>query len=121
VSKVKVSKSLTAIIILLSASLFSGKPTLASEATGRIEKIENISDGRFIVFIQGAANRPNKPSCVNPVGYFVVANENSQKGKKQIMMLRFAKKNNLVVEIAGTGSCRRWIDAENINYLAIQE
>jgi hypothetical protein len=118
---VKFSKSLTTVILLLGVGLLSGKPTFASEATGRIQKIENISDGRFIVFIQGAADRPNKPSCVHPVGYFVVANENSRKGQKQIRLLRRAKKNNLVVSIVGTGACNRFVDAEDINYLGLQE
>lgn len=90
-----------------------------SEAHGRIERLQEISDGRVLVFIEGAANRPGKPSCVHPVGYFAVVNENSPEGRQQIAMLRDAKRNGLAVDIVGTGDCRRWVDSEGISYLGI--
>ncbi len=108
-----------AIILNFNLDLFITKPAFASEASGKIEKIEEISDGRFVVFIEEAANRLNKPDCLHPIGYFMVANENSVEGKKHIDMLRYAKKNNLAVSIVGTGTCKRWVDAEDINYLGI--
>jgi hypothetical protein len=107
------------IVLNLSLDLFIIKPAFASEASGKIEKIQEISDGRFVVFIENAANRIDKPNCLHPIGYFMIANENSVEGKKHIDMLRFAKKNNLAVDIVGTGTCKRWVDAEDINYLGI--
>ena len=113
--------AISPVFLYLSLGLFLPNSAFASEAHGRVEKLEQISDGRFVVFVKGAANRPNKPACLHPVGYFIIADENSDEGKMQIKMLKYAKKNKVSVDIVGTGTCKRFVDAEDISYMGITE
>jgi hypothetical protein len=43
----------------------------------------------------------------------------SAQGEKQIQTLTKAKRNNYIAHIVGTGTCKRWVDAEDINYLSV--
>jgi hypothetical protein len=49
----------------------------------------------------------------------MMAYENSAQGEKQIQTLTRAKRNNYIAHIVGTGTCKRWVDAEDINYLSV--
>jgi hypothetical protein len=45
----------------------------------------------------------------------MIANENSEAGKRQFAMLLTAYANRSVVQLKGMGTCTRWPDGEDIN------
>lgn len=74
--------------------------------------IQRASDGLIYVIVNGTTS--GNPSCAT-AHYWVIANENSEAGKKQFAMLMTAYATGGTVLLNGAGTCNRWGDAEDIN------
>lgn len=74
--------------------------------------IQRASDGLIYVIVNGT--RSGAPGCAT-AHYWVIANENSEAGKRQFAMLMTAYASGGTVLLNGTGTCTRWLDAEDIN------
>jgi hypothetical protein len=88
----------------------------ASEVTGTVNTvIQRASDGLTYVLLNGTAT--TRPGCATGTSYYMLANENSEAGKKQFAMLLLAKASGLRVRINGANQCTRWSDGEDLNEL----
>lgn len=92
----------------------------ASDHLGKVSRLHvRDEDGLIWVILEGerTANRPN---CATNV-YFVIKNENSPAGKRQLAMLMMAQASNKLVFIEGANTCNRWGDGEDISIVSIRK
>jgi hypothetical protein len=96
-----------------------GAPLLASagQVTGVVSWVMvRGSDGLTYVAMVGTPS--GQPGCATG-GYWMIANENSQAGKKQYAMLLTAKATGATIAIHGTNTCIRWPDGEDIETIQL--
>ncbi len=106
-------KGLFAIICFLGAPLSAG----AGQITGVVNWVmARASDGLTYVSVTGTAS--GQPSCATH-GYWMIADENSEAGKKQYAMLLEAKATGATITIYGTNTCTRWPDGEDIDAIQL--
>lgn len=74
--------------------------------------IVKASDNLVYVYIDGPM--VDKPSCSTGY-YWVIKDENSATGKKQLALLLAAQMSNRKVNLTGMGTCSRWRDGEDID------
>ncbi|WP_111856116.1 MULTISPECIES: hypothetical protein [Acinetobacter] len=100
------------VLIVFSSHMWAGT------ARGKITSIiVRDSDGLVYVNVEG---RANKPDCA--VGnYMIIKNENSATGKRQLALLLMAQAANKVISVTGYGTCSRWPDGEDINYIIVEK
>ncbi|EKB36472.1 hypothetical protein KTH87_01375 [Acinetobacter baumannii] len=100
------------VLIVFSSHMWAGT------ARGKITSIiVRDSDGLVYVNVEG---RANKPDCA--VGnYMIIKNENSATGKRQLALLLMAQAANKVISVTGYGTCTRWPDGEDINYILVEK
>ena len=105
---------------LLIAGLVVGSITTAAQASQQTSTIAQMfkrdSDGLTYVFLSGS--RSGKPSCAY-YDYFIIRDETSNNGKRQLAMLMMAKATGQAITIIGTGGCTRWVDGEDINAISM--
>lgn len=101
--------------LIFAASLIS-TCVFASSQTATIESIQIANDGRTMVTLTG--NRADKPACAT-YNYWFIADENSNAGKAQLSALLAAHMAGRSVTVAGSGSCVRWVDGENISSITV--
>lgn len=76
------------------------------------------SDGLVYVYITGAAS--DKPACAKNV-YWMIKDENSPTGMKQLALLMMAQSKKRFVNITGAGTCSRWSDGEDIDVVNVSD
>lgn len=85
----------------------------AGQVTGTVTGlIVRSSDG--LVYVTLSGTRTGGPTCAT-YPYFMIADENSNSGKKQFAMLLAAKASNSTITIVGRNTCVRWNDGEDID------
>lgn len=77
------------------------------------------SDGLVWVELTGAAT--DKPACAKGHSYWMVKDENSAAGKKQLAMLLLAQATGKKIVISGSGACTRWSDGEDIETVGLNQ
>jgi hypothetical protein len=108
-----VKKILTTIALSISASVAVAGGTI----TGTVQLlIARASDGLTYVVINGTAS--GHPACATN-SYWIIMNETSDAGHKQYAMLLAAQASGSQVSIVGAGTCTRWGDGEDIDYIEI--
>lgn len=101
-------------IILLCLAGWS-QLVFAGTQTGQVTAINiRASDGLVLVFLAGTAS--DKPACAK-FTYWMIRDENSAVGKKQLALLMMARATGQPVTIVGSGKCDRWSDGEDIDVL----
>jgi hypothetical protein len=96
-------------------ALFGSGHAIAGTISGKIATVvQRSSDGLTYVVIDGTPS--GRPACASNT-YWMIADENSEAGKKQFAMLLAAWAGGLEIKIVGRNSCLRWSDGEDINYI----
>jgi hypothetical protein len=105
--------SLSVINILMAGS------ALASTKTGSVDKIYiRSSDG--LVYVELTGESTKKPLCAQNHSYYMIKDENSGTGKRQLALLMLAVATGKKVTIYGNDSCTRWGDGEDIDQVIIE-
>lgn len=109
-------KILVAAMMIASICIgFSHSVSAAGQITGTItELLQRNSDG--IIYLALTGTPTGRPACATS-GYWMIANETSDTGKRLFATLLAAKLSNSVIQVIGTGTCTRWVDGEDINYV----
>lgn len=88
-----------------------------SSQTGQITSlIIRSSDGLVYFYLSGELS--GHPACATG-GYWMVKDENSTAGKRQIAALLAARLSGQIITVSGTGACTRWYDGEDVNGIQI--
>jgi hypothetical protein len=95
--------------ILAIPSAYSG------QQTGKIDWIiTRASDG--LVYFNLTGTHDAKPACAAQ-SYWMIKDESSAAGKRQLAMLLLARATDKEVQVFGTNACSRWGDGEDVDSL----
>ena len=83
-----------------------GAPAFAGSVTGRVTSITERADGLVYVYLDGTIS--GRAACAAGTAYWMVKDENSGAGKKQITLLQMAFAIGKPVTIQGAGECTRF-------------
>jgi hypothetical protein len=95
---------------------------VATSAFARVQegKVASIfirsGDGLVYFFLDTAPTA--KPACAG-ANYFMIKDENSAAGKRQLALLMMARATGQTITVIGTGTCTRWPDGEDAEVLSI--
>lgn len=102
-------------ILLFFFGLIFNSTAFAGTATGQVTKIDvRASDGLVLFYLSGQTT--GSPSCSH-WSYWIIKDENSATGKRQLAMLLMAKATGQQVSVGGAGTCTRWPDGEDVDTL----
>lgn len=107
-------------LMVITAGLVSVLGLATAQAGGQVNGVVSSvqvrdSDGLIVVFVNGT--NTGRPACAASTTYWIIPNENSESGKKLYALLLAAKVSGISVQINGNGTCNRWVDGEDINYV----
>lgn len=91
----------------------------ASSVTGKVDRII-VRDSDGLVYVTFTGNRTDKPTCAT-ANYMVIKNESSVTGRQQLAILLLAQSTDKTITVVGHGSCIRWRDGEDINYIIMSK
>jgi len=95
---------------------FTSMPAAAGFVTGNIIHVyARQHDG--LVFFELDTPITNRAACASTNNLWVIADENSETGKRQYAALLAAKASNQQVGVQGSGACTRWINSEDVDTL----
>jgi hypothetical protein len=99
-------------------SCLIANPAVARTQTGKITDffVRN-SDGLIYFFLDSASD--NRPACAGS-SYFMIKDENSAAGKRQLAVLLMARSTGQTITVYGTGTCTRWPDGEDVDTIQIR-
>jgi hypothetical protein len=80
------------------------------------EVITRASDGLVYFFMSGPITG-TRPPCAT-IGYWMIKDENSAAGKRQLATLLIARTTGQPIKVSGAGVCTRWGDGEDVNIIA---
>lgn len=101
--------------VALCASVLAGGHAIAGQQTGQVtEVLVRASDGLVYFYVSGTATA--KPACAKNT-YWMIKDENSATGKRQLAMLLMARETGRQVIVGGANTCTRWSDGEDVEYL----
>lgn len=104
--------------MLVVTNLFFAVSVSAGEQSGKVQElIVRGSDGLHYFWLQGTSS--GKPVCAKN-SYWMIRDENSSAGKAQLSILLSAQAQQKSIRVVGTGSCTRWADGEDVDYISIQ-
>lgn len=99
----------------LGVSAVVGGHAAAGQHTGQITQIETrASDGLVYFYVSGTAS--GRPACATKP-YWILKDENSAAGKRQLAVLLMARETGRQVIVGGTNACTRWTDGEDVDYI----
>ncbi|WP_459780772.1 hypothetical protein [Photobacterium sp. R1] len=101
--------------VLVSCLFTSG--AYAGYVKGTVSKLIVRDDGLHYVYIAGEMR--DRAVCAQNQTYWMIKDENSAYGKSQYSMLLAAKASGKEVTVGGTGTCMRWRDGEDIQYVSM--
>jgi hypothetical protein len=100
---------------LMFAGLLSIIPGVvaAGQQSGKVTKIVvRDSDGLVAFYLDGTPQW-KAPCATFP--YWIIRDENSETGKRQIAMLLAARASGATITVIGANVCNRWGDGESVN------
>lgn len=86
-----------------------------SESGQVISLTVRASDGLVLFDLSGPHLNP--PACTQGHSYWIIKNENSETGKRQLAMLMAARASGATVHVSGANTCTRWPDGEDVDAL----
>ncbi len=99
-------------LLALLTGLSTALSSFAGTQSGQVTKIYvRASDGINAVYLSGPA--VGRPACAT-FPYWIIKDENSTAGKKQLALLVAAQATGQTISIEGAGVCTRWPDGEDI-------
>jgi hypothetical protein len=102
------------------AAVFTVMTSLAHAGTqvGTIEYVRvRTSDGLVYFALNGPA-KVGSPACA-ALGYWIIRDESSNAGKQQYAMLLAAQLAGRTISVAGSNTCARWADGEDVAELRL--
>jgi hypothetical protein len=114
------SKKFSSICIVLVSLLICMGSAFASHQVGQVEWINVRESDGLIYFVISGNDRSEKLACATN-GYWMIKNENSQAGRRQLALLTaafVAKKN---ISVTGHHQCTRWGDGEDVNAISVHQ
>ncbi|MDM3871230.1 hypothetical protein QSV34_07660 [Porticoccus sp. W117] len=100
---------------------FFSSNNYAGQATGKIKDILiRDSDGLVYIILKNDAQVSDKPACATN-SYWMIKDENSETGKRQLSALLAAQLAGKEITIVGYNTCTRWGDGEDINLVRIRD
>jgi len=104
----KIAMSLA--MMWLSTSAFGG------EQTGQITLLlTRASDGLVYFYMSEAPT--GRPACATQP-YWMIKDENSAAGKRQLAVLLMARATGKVITVIGSNTCSRWSDGEDVGTIS---
>ena len=102
-------------VIAAALALVTTVSAHAGGQTGRIKTLTiRASDGLVYFVLDGT--RSERAAC-GTGDYWIIKDENSAAGKRQLAVLLAARASGQVVTAFGPGTCTRWPDGEDLNEL----
>lgn len=96
---------------------FCTSVAFAGFGQGRVTQIiVRASDGLVYFFLN--APPTDRPSCATQP-YWMIKDENSEVGKRQLALLMEAQATGREVQVQGFGTCTRWVDGEDVNVVIL--
>jgi hypothetical protein len=93
-------------------------PAMSGEQYGKVSQIiVRGSDGLHYFWLEGGSS--GKPQCSKNT-YWMIRDENSAAGKSQFAILLSAQAQQKSIKVVGSGSCTRWSDGEDVDYISVQ-
>ena len=86
---------------------------VAGSQGGQVVELSVCSSDGLVYFKVSGGTRANSPSCAT-ANYWVIQNENSEAGKKQLALLLAARISGQNITVLGENSCTRWADGEDV-------
>lgn len=87
-------------------------PAYSGQQTGLITQvITRASDGLVYFYMSGSPS--DRPSCATN-SYWMIKDENSAAGKRQLAVLLTARATSKEVTVTGSNTCSRWGDGEDV-------
>lgn len=106
------------ILIGMVVYFFCQTPAFAGNATGQVTQIiVRASDGLVYFFLSGTP--VDRPSCANNEMYWIIKDENSETGKRQLALLMEAQAAGREISVLGFGTCSRWHDGEDVGTMVM--
>jgi len=89
-------------------------PAFAGSQTGQVSKVViRASDGLVYFFMDGPSTA--RPACVSNMLYWMIRDENSTAGKRQLAALLAARASGQVITVRGSDTCNRWYNGEDVD------
>ncbi|MDH0867079.1 hypothetical protein [Mitsuaria sp. GD03876] len=104
---------MTKFLAIGALALLTASSAFAGSQSGRIKTVTlRASDGLVYFVLDGP--RVERPGC-NTGDYWMIKDENSPAGKRQLALLLAARTSQQPISVVGTGTCTRWPDGEDVN------
>lgn len=92
-------------------------PAHAGRQSGKVAQIlTRAGDGLTAFYLSGASTE--KPACAK-YNYWMIRDENSAVGRRQLAILMLAHATGQVVTVYGMNSCLRWVDGEDVDLVEL--
>lgn len=89
----------------------------AGTQTGQVTKLQTrASDNLVYFYLTGTPS--DRPACAT-YPYWMIKDETSDTGKRQFAMLMAAYVSGRSVTVHGAGTCTRWGDGEDVDYVIL--
>lgn len=92
-------------------------PALCGSQIGQVTQVF-IREQDGLVYFTMSGQHDNRPACATQQ-YWIVKNENSEAGKRQLVVLLSARTTGAVVAVSGGNTCVRWHDGEDADTVSI--
>jgi len=91
---------------------------VAGTQVGKVADIQiRASDGLVLFYLTG--DPAGRASCAASTKYWMIKNENSDTGKRQIALLLSARSIGATVSVYGANTCSRWGDGEDADAITL--
>lgn len=103
--------------IFLGMAMLSSAAFATGSQYGAVRSIVvRASDGLVYFYLDGAIT--GRPGC-SEQPYWMIKDENSPAGKRQLAVLMAAKISGQPVSVVGTGACTRWSNGEDVDVIVL--
>ena len=92
-------------------------PAWCGSQTGQVTQVF-VRERDGLVYFTMSGQHDNRPACATQQ-YWIVKNENSEAGKRQLALLLAARSTGAVVTVSGSNTCVRWHDGEDADTVSI--
>lgn len=101
--------------LALCVSAMAGGHALAGQQVGQVTQVVvRASDGLVYFYMSGTPSG-RAPCATNT--YWMIKDENSAAGKRQLAILLMARETGQQVIVGGANTCTRWSDGEDVEFI----
>lgn len=104
-------------VVIAAVAAVASASALCGQQTGQITRVvTRASDGLVYFYVSGSPI--DRPACATHP-YWVIKDENSAAGKRQLAVLLAAQTTGRQIAIHGFNACARWSDGEDVNTIEL--